>query len=117
MFSQIPIYLMLIMLKLKKKVTSSNEELAIKAIKKGFEELSYKILLEEDIVKLSQLKFSEIKELVKYYQISNNQENNISPDKINFNIAFDKEKIHDLFYKDVFRTLKFQIKKCIFCQF
>ncbi len=84
---------------IEKKVTSSNEELAIKAIKKGFEELSYKILLEEDIVKLSQLKFSEIKELVKYYQISNNQENNISPEKINFNIAFDKEKIHDLFYK------------------
>ena len=50
MFSS-PIYLMLIILKLKK-VAFSNE-LAIKAIKKGFEELSYKILLEEDIARSS----------------------------------------------------------------
>ena len=30
-----------------------------------------KILLEEDIKKLQELKFSEIKELVTYYQVSN----------------------------------------------
>ena len=75
----------------------SNKSLANQAIKKGFHELIEKILLKRDIDKLSDLKFSSIKELVTYYQVSQtaNQKN---VETANFSITFDKDKIHELFY-------------------
>ena len=78
-----------------KKSNNSNDDLANKAIKKGFRELLEKILLKEDIKNLSGLEFSKIKELVSYYQIVDTQ-NNVK-DKANFNIFFDKDKLHTLF--------------------
>jgi hypothetical protein len=77
----------------------NNEELANQAIKKGFIQLIEKILLKEDYKKLKELKFNEIRELVTYYQISNKIKNLNKNEKINFNISFDKNKIHNLFYK------------------
>jgi hypothetical protein len=77
----------------------TNTQLANQAINEGFKNLLEKILLEEDSKKLSELKFSEIKELVTYYQVSNKKDDNNDIEKINFNISFDKDKIHDLFYK------------------
>ena len=78
-----------------KKSNNSNDDLANKAIKKGFRELLEKILLKEDIKNLSGLEFSKIKELVSYYQIVDTQ-NNVK-DTVNFNIFFDKDKLHILF--------------------
>jgi len=86
-------------IEVEKKDKISNEELANRAIKKGFNELINKILLEVDKKKLNQLKLSEIKELVTYYQVVNKINDNIESKKINFNITFDKDKFHDLFYK------------------
>ena len=56
------------------------------------------MLLEEDINKLSSLNISEINDLVSYYQILrlDNQEN--KKNTLKFNIFFDKEKMHKLFY-------------------
>ena len=68
-----------------KKSNNSNDDLANKAIKKGFEELLEKILLDKDIKKISELEFSKIKEL------------NSDKEKVNFNIFFDKDKLHSLF--------------------
>ena len=82
---------------IEKKNTSNNDELANEAIKKGFKELLNKILLKEDSKKLEELKFFEIKELVTYYQVSNILNTN-NVEKINYNISFDKDKIHNLFY-------------------
>ena len=82
---------------IEKKNTSNNDELANEAIKKGFKELLNKILLKEDSKKLEELKFFEIKELVTYYQVSNILNTN-NVEKINNNISFDKDKIHNLFY-------------------
>jgi hypothetical protein len=86
-------------IEIEKKIKDSNEILANLAIKKGFEELINKILLQEDIIKLKDLNASAIKELVTYYRVENitNDENGL--EKINFNISFDKVKIHNLFYK------------------
>ena len=86
-------------IEIEKKIKVSNEILANLAIKKGFDELINKILLQEDIIKLKDLNASAIKELVTYYQVENitNDENGL--EKINFNISFDKVKIHNLFYK------------------
>jgi hypothetical protein len=86
-------------IEIEKKGKVSNDVIATQAIKKGFQELIHKILLKEDIKKLQALKISEIKELVSYYQISNKKDENNNFEKNNFNISFDKEKIHDLFYK------------------
>ena len=77
----------------------NNEALANKAIQKGFKELIDKILLKEDKNKLKELKYTEIKELVTYYQVSNKIDEINDIEKINFNISFDKNKIHNLFYK------------------
>ena len=77
----------------------NNEALANKAIQKGFKELIDKILLKEDKNKLKELKYTEIKELVTYYQVSNKIDEVNDIEKINFNISFDKNKIHNLFYK------------------
>jgi hypothetical protein len=78
---------------------TSNTLLANQAIKKAFKELMSKILLNEDVVKLQNLKFLEIKDLVKYYKVSKKIENSNNKRVINYNISFDKNKIHNLLYK------------------
>ena len=88
-------------IELLKKANISNNKLANKAIKLGFEELTKKILLQNDYKKLSQLNFQEIKQLVSYYQIIDKkiENKNINENIVNFNIFFDRDKLHDLFYK------------------
>ena len=81
-------------IKIPNKLSSSNEILANKAIEKAYEELIERVLLQEDFPKLKKLPFNEIKELVSYYQILEDK-NNI---KI-FNIFFDKDKFHNLFFR------------------
>ena len=76
---------------------SSNEDLTNSAIKSGYNKLLKKILLSEDYTKLSDLNFSKIKELVSYYQIATTDEND-KENIVNFNIQFDKNKFHKLFY-------------------
>ena len=86
-------------IQLEKKDKNSNTELANQAIKKGFTQLINKILLKEDLNKLSDLNLTSIKELVSYYQISKILDNKKKGNFVNFSVTFDKEKIHDLFYK------------------
>ena len=56
-------------------------------------------MLKEEIQKLQDMNFVEIKKLVSYYQVINKINDEINSKKINFNIFFDKDKLHDLFYK------------------
>ena len=69
----------------------SNEQIANQAIKNGFKELTTKILLEDDIKKISSLNLSEIKDLILYYQLQTSEEADSTTDKITFNIFFDKK--------------------------
>ncbi len=85
-------------IKIEKNNKTTNNSLANEAIRKGFNQLIEKILLKEDIEKLSSLNFPEIKQLVTYYQVSNISEKKNKKEFANFNVTFDKEKIHDLFY-------------------
>ena len=85
-------------IKITNKSSSNNEILANEAIKKGFDELINRLILKDDINKLKKLSFAEIKELVSYYQIVEKEENLLETIKI-FNISFDKEKFHNLFFK------------------
>ncbi len=89
-------------IELLKKPDISNSELANMAIKKGFKDLTGKILLDKDKKKLTSLKFEEVKELVLYYQVSSKIDDK-NQNKLFYNIFFDKEKIHKLFYdKNIF---------------
>ena len=86
-------------IQLEKNNKTTNKAISDLAIKKGFYQLTSKILLKKDSEKLSDLNFEVIKQLVTYYQITNipNKKNNV--ELLNFNITFDKNKIHNLFYK------------------
>ncbi len=86
-------------IKLEKKDNTTNKALADKAIKKGFDKLTTRILLKEDSKKLLDLKFSSIKQLVTYYQVTNISKGKEDKELVNFSVTFDKDKIHDLFYK------------------
>ena len=57
-------------IQLEKKDKITNKALANLAIKKGFNQLISRILLNEDKEKISDLSLLSIKELVKYYQIT-----------------------------------------------
>ena len=81
-----------------KKTNISSEEMANRAIKKGFEQLKKKILLNKDLKKLSDLNLSQIKELVSFYQVQSINEDLIKPNTVKYNISFDKDKLHILFY-------------------
>ena len=59
---------------LEKKDNNSIKDLTDLAIKKGFNELIRKLLLKEDFKKVSDLKFTEIKQLVTYYKIGKNSD-------------------------------------------
>ena len=86
-------------IEIEKKDKITNNALADKAIKKGFDQLITKILLKDDINKLSDLQFSSIKQLVTYYQITNITEEKKSEEFVNFSVTFDKNKMHSLFFK------------------
>ena len=86
-----------ILLEKKEKIT--NNALANKAIKIGFEQLTTRILLDGDKKKLSTLDFLEIKKLVSYYQVTNDIEKKENKELLKFSVTFDKTKIHDLFFK------------------
>ena len=57
-----------------------------------------KILLKQDRDKLSDIDFSSIKKLVKYYQVTDIADDRSKKNLVNFSVTFDKEKIHNLFY-------------------
>ena len=86
-------------IELEKKEKVTNNALAEKAIQKGFDQLIEKILLKEDSEKLSDLSFASIKQLVTYYQITKLSEEEDSKELVNFSVTFDKDKIHNLFFK------------------
>tara|TARA_B100000963_G_scaffold101349_1_gene87667 strand:+ start:26244 stop:27287 length:1044 start_codon:yes stop_codon:yes gene_type:complete len=82
---------------LERKGNISSNQLANQAIQKGFNQLIKRVLMKEDLPKVSGISFLDIKNLVTYYNISENT--NEENSKINFSVTFDKDKIHDLFYK------------------
>ena len=81
-------------------LSSNNQSFSKRALEKGFKELINKVLLQKDLNKLKDLSINQIKSLVSYYQISETIEDRSNNTVIKkYNIFFDKEKIHDLFYE------------------
>ena len=86
-------------IQLEKNDKVTNKELSELAIKQGFDQLLERILLVKDRDRLSDLNFFSIKNLVTYYQIINVSKEKDNNEILNYNILFDKDKIHDLFYE------------------
>ena len=86
-------------IKITKDLKSNNEKLANRAIKKGFENLKEKILTKPERDKLSNLEFADVKRLVSYYQIKIDEKSEQEENQVIFNVSFDREKVHRLFYK------------------
>ena len=84
-------------IEINKEISANKEKLVNQAFKKGFKELINRLLLEEDYKKISTTNLNQIKRLVSYYQIKNKKKR--ENDNIRFNIFFDKDKIHNFFYK------------------
>ena len=84
-------------IELNKEFSKNKEKLANEAFKKGFEKLTNRLLLEKDYKKITNTSLDEIKNLISYYQIGKNIEKD--ENKIIVNISFDKNSIHNFFYK------------------
>ena len=82
-----------------KETSKNNEKLVNLAFQKGFKELINRLLLEDDYKKISTTNLEQIKKLISYYQIKNDDEQKINNNKVIFNIFFDKDKMHDFFYQ------------------
>ena len=77
-----------------------NKEISInEAFKEAFDRLIKRLLLEEDSKKVSKIELSNIKELISYYQIIN-QKDEEKDDNQNqkINVSFDKDRMHNFFY-------------------
>ena len=84
-------------IELNKEFSKNKEKLANEAFKKGFEKLTNRLLLEKDYKKITNTSLDEIKNLISYYQIGKNIKKD--ENKIIVNISFDKNSIHNFFYK------------------
>jgi len=80
-------------------ISKNKEKLINRAFKKGFKELINRLLLEKDYKKLSTINLKQIKKLISYYQIDDSKKQEEDNAKIKFNIFFDKDRIHNFFYK------------------
>jgi len=81
-----------------KEISKNKEKLVSKAFQKAFDELINRLLLEEDYKRLSGTNLSQIKKLISYYQITNQDGKKENNDNVKVNVFFDKDRIHNFFY-------------------
>ena len=77
----------------------NRQELLDKAFKKGFQNLTKKILLNIDAKKILDTDLNKIKKLILTYQISENKTKS-TKNNININLLFDKKKMNNFFYNN-----------------
>jgi len=80
-----------------KNYIKNNEEYLNQAFIRGFDELTKRILLKKDYLKLKKTPLSEIKELISHYQVINSQQSE-SEKKVFVNLFFDRKKINNFFF-------------------
>ena len=85
-------------IEINKETSKNNEKLVNAAFQKAFDELINRLLMKEDIKKLADTDLKEIKKLISYYQIINQDPNEIKSNKMKINVFFDKDRMHNFFY-------------------
>ena len=86
-------------IEINKDISKNKENLVSQAFRGAFDELINRLLLKKDRLYLSNTNLKQIKELILYYQIINPTKNNDDLNKFKVNVFFDKDKIHNFFYK------------------
>ena len=84
-----------------KEISRNKDKLVSKAFQKAFDELINRLLLNEDYERLSNINLAQIKKLISYYQIINqNEEKGDQENKniIKVNVFFEKDRMHNFFY-------------------
>ena len=78
--------------------TSKNKEKLVNtAFQKAFKELINRLLMEDDYRRFSNISLEQIKKLISYYQIINENENSTN-NNVKVNVFFDKDRMHNFFY-------------------
>ncbi len=81
------------------KNSNNKQKIVNMAFKESFDKLISRLLLENDYTKVSNTDLNQIKKLISYYQIINTETEPGLEKNLNFNVSFDKERMHDFFYK------------------
>ena len=87
-------------IEISKEISQNREKLVNKAFLKGFDKLINRLLLEADYRKISNTNLKQIKELISHYQIVSSNEKKDKNKNLKANIFFDKDRIHNFFYKN-----------------
>ena len=82
-------------IEINKDISTNKQKLANQAFREGFKELINRLLLEEDYKRISTTNLTDIKRLISYYQIKNDENSN----HVSFNLFFDRDRIHNFFYQ------------------
>jgi len=96
-------------IEISKETSKNKEKLISDAFKKAFDELINRLLLEDDYKRISKTNLEQIRKLISYYQIINEDENKEN-NNVKINVFFDKDKMHDFFhgknilYSDIINT-------------
>jgi len=85
-------------IEISKETYKNKEKLVNNAFQKAFNELIARLLLEEDYKRLSGISLGQIKKLILYYQITNQDEKEGADNNIKVNVFFDKDRMHNFFY-------------------
>ena len=86
-------------IEINKENSKNKEKLVNNAFQKAFDKLIDRLLLEEDYKKISSTNLNQIKELISYYQIMSQNEKKVDKKRIKVNVFFDKDRMHNFFYK------------------
>ncbi|MFL2883019.1 MAG: hypothetical protein ACJZ69_01895 [Pelagibacteraceae bacterium] len=90
-------------------ITEKREKILNTAFKKGFKELTNRILLQRDIISIDNISIKEIRKFISSYQIIES-DNLDSSNEFIINIVFDRRKLNEFFYQknisyaDIYKT-------------
>jgi hypothetical protein len=85
-------------IEINKETSENKEKLVNTAFQKAFDELINRLLLKEDHIKLADTDLRKIKNLISYYQIISQDNNDVNTNKMKINVFFDKDRMHNFFY-------------------
>tara|TARA_B100001093_G_scaffold273725_1_gene261613 strand:+ start:73 stop:1119 length:1047 start_codon:yes stop_codon:yes gene_type:complete len=86
-------------IEINKESYKNKEKIVNLAFQKAFDELIIRLLLKEDQKKFVNINLGQIKKLISYYQIINQETSDDKTNKTMINVFFDKDRMHDFFYK------------------
>ncbi len=85
-------------IEISKENSKNKDYLTDKAFRIAFDKMASRLLLDEDYKRIVGTDLEQIKKLISYYQIFNLDKNK-NTKNVKFNIFFDKERMHNFFFK------------------